>query len=70
MGWRKAKSKRDDKVDVKMLLEEEYNEDLGDEEFLLSEEIDGYDSCSGLNGQRCSTECFRQVMMPTVTVWS
>jgi len=41
-----------------------------DDEFFLSEEIDGYASCAGLNAQRCSTECFRQVMMPTVTVLS
>lgn len=43
---------------------------MDDDEFFLSEEIDGYASCAGLNAQRCSTECFRQVMMPTVTVLS
>lgn len=63
---------KDKKKDAKKELDKEIQEiiDMGDDEFFLSEEIDGYASCAGLNAQRCSTECFRQVMMPTVTVLS
>lgn len=44
--------------------------ELDDEEFFMAEEIDGYSSCSGLNAQRCSSDCFRAVMVPTITVIS
>lgn len=43
---------------------------LTDEEFFLVEEIDGYSYCKGMNEARCSSECFKAVMMPTVTVMS
>lgn len=46
------------------------DEELDDEEFFMAEEIDGYSACSGLNAQRCSSDCFRAVMMPTITVIS
>ncbi|EOS24313.1 hypothetical protein C806_02355 [Lachnospiraceae bacterium 3-1] len=46
------------------------DEELDNDEFFMAEEIDGYASCAGMNAQRCSTECFRRVMMPTVTVLS
>ncbi len=45
-------------------------EKLDNDEFFMAEEIDGYAACVGMNAQRCTTECFRQVMMPTVTVLS
>jgi len=66
MAW--GRKKKEEKK--KMVERIDFDEDLGDDEFFLSEEIDGYASCAGLNAQRCSTECFRQVMMPTVTVLS
>lgn len=44
--------------------------ELTDEEFFLAEEIDGYSCCKGMNAERCSSECFKTVMMPTVTVIS
>ncbi|MCP1103344.1 hypothetical protein M2454_001432 [Aequitasia blattaphilus] len=45
-------------------------DDLDDDEFFLADVIDGYDSCSGVNAQRCSSDCFSTVMMPTITVLS
>lgn len=44
--------------------------ELNDDEFFMAEEIDGYASCAGLNAQRCSSDCFRAVMMPTITIIS
>ncbi len=44
--------------------------ELTDEEFFLAEEIDGYSYCEGMNEARCSSECFKAVMMPTVTIMS
>lgn len=66
MAWGRKKKKEERELVKKIDLDEE----MDDDEFFLSEEIDGYASCAGLNAQRCTTECFRQVMMPTVTVLS
>lgn len=38
-----------------------------DDEFFMAEEIDGYDSCRGVNTQRCTSDCFTQVMLPTIS---
>ncbi len=66
MAWGRKK-KEEERELVKKI---NFDEEMDDDEFFLSEEIDGYTSCAGLNAQRCTTECFRQVMMPTVTVLS
>lgn len=54
MIWKK----KDKKKDAEKELDKEIQSiiDMDDDEFLLSEEIDGYTSCAGLNAQRCSTE--------------
>uniref|UniRef100_UPI004057234F hypothetical protein n=1 Tax=Agathobacter sp. TaxID=2021311 RepID=UPI004057234F len=68
----KSKKKLEEKSD-KMKHQIEITEEdleLTDEEFFLAEEIDGYSCCEGMNAERCSSECFKAVMMPTVTVIS
>lgn len=66
MLWKKKERKADTFRQEDMILEE----DLDDEEFFMAEEIDGYASCAGMNAQRCSSDCFRAVMMPTITIIS
>ena len=41
-----------------------------DDEFFMAEEIDGYDGCIGVNAQRCTSDCFTQVMLPTISTLS
>lgn len=50
MIWKK----KDKKKDAEKELDKEIQSiiDMDDDEFLLSEEIDGYTSCAGLNAQR------------------
>lgn len=70
MLWKKknkAEKKVDKKKEMELFLEDM---DLTDEEFFLAEEIDGYSYCEGLNSERCNSECFQTIMMPTVTVLS
>lgn len=69
MIWRK-KNKKETKKEIKKeeLLPEDI--ELTDEEFFLAEEIDGYGCCEGLNAEKCNSECFKAVMMPTITVLS
>lgn len=56
--------------DKKLMEITEEDFELTDEEFFLAEEIDGYSCCKGMNAQRCSSDCFKAVLMPTVTVIS
>ena len=66
MFWNKINMKKD-----KELRENNLDlEELDDDDFFLAEEIDGYSSCAGINAQRCNTECFSQVMMPSITIMS
>lgn len=51
------------------LIEEDYV-GFDDDEFFMAEEIDGYGSCSGVNAQRCTSDCFTQVMLPTISTLS
>ncbi|WP_314062548.1 hypothetical protein [uncultured Vagococcus sp.] len=48
-------------------LEASDYEDFDDDEFFMAEEIDGYASCKGVNAQRCTSDCFTQVMLPTIS---
>lgn len=66
---RKKPDEKNYKVEHQTEITEEDLE-LTDEEFFLAEEIDGYSCCEGMNAERCSSECFKVVMMPTVTVIS
>lgn len=68
----KNRRKKDEKNSSNKMYPEITKEDLEltDEEFFLSEEIDGYSYCEGMNAERCSSECFKAVMMPTITVIS
>lgn len=69
----KGKRKLDESMNNKKNVQEGFSEEdlkLTDEEFFLAEGIDGYSSCEGMNSARCSSECFKAVMMPTVTVIS
>lgn len=65
--------KKTDKANQKIQNELQFTEEdleLTDEEFFLSEGIDGYSCCEGMNAERCSSDCFKAVMMPTVMVIS
>lgn len=66
---RKKTDGNNDKIERQTEITEEDLE-LTDEEFFLAEEIDGYSCCEGMNAERCNSECFKAVMMPTVTVIS
>ena len=65
--------KKTDEANQKIQNELQFTEEdleLTDEEFFLSEGIDGYSCCEGMNAERCSSDCFKAVMMPTVMVIS
>lgn len=62
-------NKTESKAKTDTLLKEDYA-GFDDDEFFMAEEIDGYDSCSGLNAQRCTSDCFTQVMLPTISTLS
>lgn len=65
--------KKTDEANQKIQNQLQFTEEdleLTDEEFFLSEGIDGYSCCEGMNAERCSSDCFKTVMMPTVTVIS
>lgn len=50
------------------LLEEQSDEfELDDEEFLMAEEILGYDSCGSFTKQSCMNDCAFGIAMPTIT---
>lgn len=71
MFFKIRKKKEEENSSNKQQLEiTEEDLELTDEEFFLAEEIDGYSCCEGMNAERCSSECFKAVMMPTVTVIS
>ena len=71
MFFKNRKKKEEEYSSNKQQLEiTEEDLELTDEEFFLAEEIDGYSCCEGMNAERCSSECFKAVMMPTVTVIS
>lgn len=69
MFLKKKMYEENQKVQGQLQLNQEDLE-LTDEEFFLSEGIDGYSCCEGMNAERCSSDCFKAVMMPTVTVIS
>lgn len=69
MFLKKKMYEENQKVQEQLQLTQEDLE-LTDEEFFLSEGIDGYSCCEGMNAERCSSDCFKAVMMPTVTVIS
>jgi len=48
--------------------EERYEDyELDDEEFLMMEEILGYDSCGSNTKQSCMNDCAFNIAMPTIT---
>lgn len=66
MFWKKNSKEKEMEL-AELIFDDE---ELNDDEFFLAEEIDGYSCCEGLNAQKCSSDCFRAVMMPTVTIMS
>lgn len=66
MFWKKNSKEKEMEL-AELIFDDE---ELDDDEFFLAEEIDGYSCCEGLNAQKCSSDCFRAVMMPTVTIMS
>lgn len=57
----KTKRKHKDLAEVPDDLE------LDDEEFLMEEEILGYDSCGSYTKQSCMNDCAANMAMPTIT---
>lgn len=41
--------------------------ELDDEEFIMAEEILGYDSCGSFTKQSCMNDCASAIAMPTIT---
>lgn len=52
----------------KEVIENELDDlELDDEEFFMSEEILGYDSCGSYTKQSCMNDCAGNFTMPTIT---
>lgn len=62
----KNRDKNRNKIVQPVLTASDYDE-FDDDEFFMCEEIDGYASCKGINAQRCTSDCFTQVMLPTIS---
>lgn len=63
-NWRGKKQPIVEQENPKELLEDF---ELDDEEFMMAEEILGYDSCGSYTKQSCMNDCASNIAMPTIT---
>lgn len=50
-----------------LLISELEKADCLDDEFCISDDIEGYERCDGLNREKCLSDCTFSMMMPTIS---
>lgn len=66
--WKRILSeKKSIEMDERYVDSEPDDSELDDEEFLMAQEILGYDSCGSYTKQSCMNDCAFHIAMPTIT---
>lgn len=65
--FRNRKEKKQNGAGTDIFVEQADELDMDDEEFLMAEEILGYDSCGSFTRQSCMNDCASEIAMPTIT---
>lgn len=63
-----GKRKDNKKIEIwEKILEEELEKNGIDDDFCISDDIEGYERCEGFNREKCLSDCLFTMMMPTIS---